>query len=167
MQIYLLRHAIAVPRGTPGYPNDDRPLTDEGIKRMMRASLGLARIVPRLDSILSSPLVRAHHTARLVSQAMECEDSVQLCEALMPGAPEREIYEALRAQGGASRVMLVGHEPALGFFASSLLGAEDSVLEFRKGGCCRIHVSSVPLERPGKLIWHLTPRELRALAPRR
>ena len=52
----------------------------------------------------------------------------------------------------------------LGYLASAFLWSDESCLVFRKGGACRIHVASVPPERPGRLLWLLTPRQLRALA---
>ena len=30
MKLLLIRHAAAVPRGTPGIPDDERPLTPDG-----------------------------------------------------------------------------------------------------------------------------------------
>lgn len=164
MHLYLLRHAIAVPRGTPGYPNDDRPLTEEGARRMTRAAEGLARVVGRVDVILTSPLSRALQTARIAAEALDRAERVQLCDALLPTEPAREVFSHLRGLPGASGVLLVGHEPTMGLLASLLLGTEESVVEFRKGAACLIEVSSMPPERPGLLRWHLQPRHLRALA---
>ena len=164
MHLYLLRHAIAVPRGTPGYPNDDRPLTEEGARRMERAAPGIARVVGRLDAILTSPLSRALDTARIAARALGCEERLQVCDALLPMAPQTELVAHLRGLSGAAGLMLVGHEPALGYFASSLLGAEDSVLEFRKGALCHLELSSMPPDRPAVLVGHFQPKHLRALA---
>lgn len=164
MHIYLLRHAIAVPRGAGEYPNDDRPLTDDGVKKMFVAARGLARIVGKVDTILTSPLVRARDTAKIAAQAMSLEERIQVCDALLPTAPQSHIMEYLASLRGVSRVMLVGHEPALGFLASAFMWTDESTVEFKKGGACRIHVASIPPERPGKLLWLLTPRQLRALS---
>jgi len=59
--------------------------------------------------------------------------------------------------------MLVGHEPHLGYLASSLLGIEEHVIEFKKGGLCRIDIEEFTPEEKGKLQWHLTPKQLRAI----
>ena len=41
MEIYILRHGIAVERGTKGYKNDsERPLTKEGEEKMEQIGLG-------------------------------------------------------------------------------------------------------------------------------
>ena len=44
MKLLLVRHATAVPRGTPGVSDDDRPLTPEGKTKFLAAARGLARI---------------------------------------------------------------------------------------------------------------------------
>jgi len=43
-ELYVLRHGIAVPHGTPGIAEDDRPLTPEGEKRMKQIGKGLRRL---------------------------------------------------------------------------------------------------------------------------
>jgi len=58
----------------------------------------------------------------------------------------------------------VGHEPDLGYLASALLGSENSLLEFKKGALCAIEVSTLPPRAGGKLLWHLQPKHLRAIA---
>ena len=63
MKLLLIRHATAVPSGTPGIPDDERPLTAKGKKKFRLAARGLARIVRRPDALLTSPLPRALETA--------------------------------------------------------------------------------------------------------
>ncbi|HTP13531.1 MAG TPA: hypothetical protein VMM37_07865, partial [Bacteroidota bacterium] len=64
---------------------------------------------------------------------------------------------------GLGSIMVVGHEPDLGYLASSLLGSESSIVEFKKGALCAIEVSTLPPRGKGKLIWHLQPKHLRSL----
>ncbi len=164
-ELYLVRHAIAVPRGTRTYPNDDRPLTPEGIAKMERASVGIASLVSDIDVILTSPLERAHHTAKIIAKAMRAEKKIKVVKELLPGSPQADLLSALASLGGKSRVMIIGHEPDLSRFASSLLGSpQTAIIEFKKGAMCRIDLSSIPPKRPGVLIYHLSPKHLRALA---
>src|SRR5574341_104412 len=69
MRLLVIRHAIAVPRGTPGIADDDRPLTPRGRRRFQKAARGLARIAARPDVLLTSPLLRARSTAELAAKA--------------------------------------------------------------------------------------------------
>ena len=57
MFIVLLRHGIAEDKGTK--PDDERELTEVGHKRMKQIARGLARLFPKAEGIISSPLARA------------------------------------------------------------------------------------------------------------
>ena len=163
MQLYFLRHAIAVPRGTPGYPNDDRPLTEEGILKMKDEAQGISRIVDGFTTILSSPLKRAYQTAEIVAEALGQKDRLDICDELLPGSSFESLRVRLKKIKRNSSVLLVGHEPDMGYCASALLGSEHSVIQFKKGAMCRIDIESFMLHEPGILIWHLAPKHLRAL----
>ena len=63
MKVLIVRHAIAVPSGTPDIDDRDRPLTPRGRKRFRKAAQGLACILPRPDALFTSPLPRALETA--------------------------------------------------------------------------------------------------------
>jgi len=69
---------------------------------------------------------------------------------------------ALAQTARRRRIALVGHEPGLGELAAHLLGAKRP-LEFRKGGVCRIDLQGLTENRPGLLIWFMTPKALRHL----
>jgi phosphohistidine phosphatase SixA len=81
----MIRHAIAVPRGTPDIPDDERPLTKRGRRRFRSAARGLACLVKRPDFLLSSPLPRAadrFYRRPRMGQAAEVTD-----EPVLPAAP--------------------------------------------------------------------------------
>src|SRR5579864_3782830 len=76
-RLYLLRHGIAVPPGTEGYEDDDRPLTSKGERRTRQVAQGLRRLRLKLDRIISSPLPRALRTAELVAETLDIEFLVE------------------------------------------------------------------------------------------
>lgn len=164
MRIYLLRHAIAVDRGSAAYVDDDRPLTEEGKEKMSKAAKGLASLITDIDVILTSPLIRAQDTARIAARALRAEQKVQICNELSAGSSVKNLMSLMSTFRGLNNIMLVGHEPDLGFVASLLLGSENSIIEFKKGSLCCIEVSTLPPRSKGTLIWHLQPKHLRALA---
>jgi len=164
MIVYILRHAIAVQRGIAGYPNDDRPLTEDGRTKMAKGSKGIARVVDDIDVILTSPLIRAHDTATIAAEALGAENKLEVCKELLPGSSLKNLLSYLSKFKGLNSIMLVGHEPDLGYLASALIGSDESVVEFKKGALCAIEVSSSSPRGKGKLIWHLQPKQLRALA---
>ncbi|MCU0453175.1 MAG: histidine phosphatase family protein [Bacteroidetes bacterium] len=164
MVIYLLRHASAVARGTGSFPNDDRPLTDEGRKKMKKAAAGIVQCVPALDLMLTSSLQRSRDTARIVAEAYGDTSIVHETLHLLPGAQAAAFWDELRGRRSVHHLMLVGHEPGLSSLARTLLASPTLSLEFKKGGLCAIEVASLPPRRAGVLLWHLTPRQLRDMA---
>lgn len=163
MELYILRHGIAVQRGTPGYPDDDRPLTEEGIEKMKAAAKGIARIADGFDVIISSPLVRALDTAKITAKAVNYKDEIVITELLIPGASMKSLFNFIQGFR-KEKILIVGHEPQLGFISSKLIGSEDSVIVFRKGGLCRIDISNLTTGPKGVLVWNLTPKQLRLIA---
>src|SRR5260221_2811702 len=136
MQLYLLRHAIAVPSGTSGYPNDDRPLTDEGIRKMKKTAEGIAANVPTIALIVSSPLKRAMGTASIVARALNYKRKIQVSKLLLPAADPQSLIEGLSEFEDEESVMFVGHNPHLEDLAAALLGAQASMIILKKGGIC-------------------------------
>jgi phosphohistidine phosphatase len=163
LEIYILRHAPAVKRGTDGYPNDDRPLTKQGFRKMKLAAAGIGAAVRGVDVVLTSPLIRAADTAGIAAKALGYKRKIVVCNELLPEASPAELLQFLTKFKQGAKVLLVGHQPGLGLIASALVGSSTPVIDFKKGSLCRIDVAGLPLKEPGKLIWLLAPRQLRTL----
>src|SRR5216683_1910264 len=119
MRLLIIRHAAAVPSGTPGIADDDRPLTPKGEAKFRLAANGLARITDRPDVLLTSPLPRARATADIAARAFKrLEPRVE--PALAHGGVEA-ILAALGHQPREATVAIVGHEPVLGALLARLL----------------------------------------------
>src|SRR5260221_4580011 len=112
LNLYLLRHGVAVPHGTPGIPDDERPLTPEGEERMEAVAEGISRLKLRLDRIVTSPLPRARRTAEIVAEALDTEERLEDSDVLRAGASPRTIREWLGTRT-EKRLMIVGHKPDL------------------------------------------------------
>jgi phosphohistidine phosphatase len=162
MRLLMIRHATAVPRGTPDMPDDERPLTKAGERRFGRAAQGLARLVKRPDTLLSSPLPRARRTAEIAAKAwgkVEVEE-----EPALAGGSYDEITTALSRFPTESMVAIVGHEPDLSTLLGRLLGtSRGERLTFKKGGAALTEIPG-PVTEGGTLVWYLPPRVLRRLA---
>lgn len=162
MRLLLIRHAIAVPTGTAGVDDDERPLTSRGRKRFRAAARGLARIMDRPDLLLTSPLPRAAETAEIAADAFgKVEPRHE--RALARGGTEA-IINLLRRQPRDATVAIVGHEPTLSQLLARLLGSHRAErFAFKKGGAALVEL---PTEgrSAGRLVWFLRPRILRDLA---
>jgi phosphohistidine phosphatase len=155
MEIYLLRHGKAGERSSK-YPDDDkRPLTKEGVKEMHLEASGIRKIVPDFDAILTSPLTRAFQTASIVAKAYK--QKPQLCDELSPEISVKDLLKRLEKYKSKKRILLVGHEPDFSMMAAALLKMNEPVVEFKKGGICRIDIPALPLKQAGQLIFNITP----------
>jgi phosphohistidine phosphatase len=166
MRLYIVRHAIAAPHGAPGIPDDERPLTEEGIKKMRQVAAGLRSLEYIPEHILSSPLPRAKQTAEILLEAFGKRIGLEILPALAPSGSRRELYQTLASfEKKHKSLMLVGHQPSLGEIAAEIVwGSPGHSLEIKKGGACAIElVSSGELPR-GSLISLLTPSILRKIA---
>jgi phosphohistidine phosphatase len=161
LEILIVRHAIAVDRGTPGLADDDRPLTEEGEKKFRAAAKGLARIVDKPDVILTSPLPRARRTAEIAAEAWKL--SAPTAAAALAGGSFAEVAALVSSHRQRERIALFGHEPDVSELLARLLGSPQSPrFAFKKGGAALVDVDG-RLEGGGRLVWFLPPRVLREL----
>jgi phosphohistidine phosphatase len=162
VRVLVIRHASAVPAGTPGIADDDRPLTARGRSRFKRAARGLARIAHRPDVLLTSPLRRASATAAIAARAFRRVEPT-LTDVLAHGSVP-EIVALLGRQPADAVVAVVGHEPTVsGLVARLVGGSSPAAFAFKKGGAAMVDLPGGPL-KPGRLVWLLKPRILRRLA---
>jgi len=162
MNLYILRHGIAVPRGTPGIKDENRPLTKDGKEKMKEVAEGMWSLKLKFDHIASSPWLRATQTATIVAKAFRQE--VEIWKSLASTEDPRQLVSALRKTDG-NAVLLVGHEPHLSQFVSVLIsGSPDSQIELKKGGLCKLSSEDVIFGQCATFHWLLTPAYLRKLA---
>ena len=161
MKLLLLRHAAAMPAGTTGVFDDERPLTPSGKAAFRVAARGLARIVRRPDVLLTSPLARARATAEIAARAFK-----RIVPTLEPALADESVNGlviALKAYPLGATIALVGHEPGLSELLARVLGAaEGERFAFQKGGAALVDLPDGPAAL-GRLVWFLPPRVLRAL----
>ena len=160
MRVILFRHGLAEERDASRWPDDAaRPLTPRGEKRTRLAAMGLRRFERNIERLVTSPLVRADRTARILSRVLEI-DSIETLDALAPGGSQRKILEALNSQPRVHTVVLVGHEPDLGGLAGMLVHNNGALLPLKKAGACCISFDAAVRAGDGKLHWVAPPRLL-------
>ena len=164
MILYILRHSDAVPGGTAGMADEERPLTEKGIRKMREVARGLRRIEAVPELVLSSPLLRARETAEIAVAEFGGQVPLSLTGELSPSGSRLELYRELRQHRRLAAVMIVGHLPSLGEIAGEIAwGSADHYLEIKKGGACAIELSSLEPGPSGSLLWFLPPAILRDL----
>ena len=167
MNLYLLRHGLAVEPGSADYTRDaDRPLTPKGERKLWRVAEAMNALGLSFDRIVSSPYVRARQTAELVAQAVGLRKRLEFTDALLPGASPTSVVAWLkRLEPAPDDVLLVGHEPGLSALVSLLVAGDASLaLDLKKGGLCKLSAESLAARRPAVLEWLLTPKQMQLMA---
>jgi phosphohistidine phosphatase len=165
MNLLLIRHAIAEDRDPRRWPEDeDRPLTQRGIRRFRPAAIGLGTLAAEVDQLITSPFVRAHQTATILEDQLGWP-APDVRPHLAGGAPIAGAIALLGACEPRSRVAVVGHEPMMSQLAAAYAGSTSASFSFdwRRGGVACIEFEQAAQINRGSLRWFLPPRVLRAL----
>lgn len=166
MDLLVIRHADAgdaVDFAKSGRPDDERPLSDEGRKKMRQVARGLHQIVPRIAVLATSPLERARQTAEIVAAEFD-DPAIETAPALRPGEPPAALASWLERRRADGVTAVVGHEPHLSTTVGWLLtGKAHSVLDLKKGSACLLWCDASWGPGAAVLRWALTPAQLRAL----
>jgi phosphohistidine phosphatase len=165
MNLYLMRHGIAVAADQPGMESDsERPLTPKGVKRMRRAARALRRLGISFDTIITSPLMRARQTAEIVAETLGLEGQLEEISELAPERSVDHLISGLTRFHDREHLLLVGHNPLLiRAFSFFICGKDNLEIELKKGGLGCIEIDGLPPSAPGTLHWFLTPKQLRRL----
>lgn len=166
MDLYFMRHGIAVRRGAPGiHPDRERALTQKGIKRMRKAAKGLLALAIPFDRMLTSPLKRARQTAQLVAEVLNIGDRLEEIQELAPERSVQDLLSSLTTYRKGKHILLVGHEPLLSDTVAFLLSRGKNMgIQLKKGGLCCVEVDDLPPKKAALLHWLLTPKQLRRLS---
>jgi len=163
MFLFLIRHADAGNADPTQWADDrQRPLSEGGAKKFRQAAKKLKRLVPSVDVMLSSSLVRAWQTAKILEEEAGWIAPKRF-EAL-EGDGEKELIRALKPHAKHERLALVGHEPTTSAMVSLLIAGEAnrSVVEMKKGSVACVEIDSLQAGT-GRLRWLLTVKVMRNL----
>jgi phosphohistidine phosphatase len=162
MQLLVIRHAdagTAESFAASGQDDALRPLSPDGRRKMAEGAKGLHRLVPKMNVLAASPLVRAQQTAAILAERYDLP--VVTARALRPDSAPSAFLSWLRKQEGDT-VAVVGHEPHLGMLVTWLLtGLTESRVPLSKGGACLLEVASPSRKGEAMLQWALTGSQLR------
>src|SRR5207237_710963 len=88
--------------------------------------------LPNSARILVSPAVRAQETATFLAELSHRK--LKTVPAIAPGASAEEILQIVDWPSATGCVVLVGHQPALGWVASRLLANKELPWSIKKAG---------------------------------
>ena len=162
MQLYIVRHGIAIDREDPKSPPEaERYLTEEGIERTTQVANGIAALGAHADLMISSPLVRAMQTAAIFAKALDYpEQKIRQSEILLPGAAPAAFLRELAREKDVSSVFCFGHAPHLDGLLTASVGAQRHITSMKKAGVAFVELKRVSPPN-GRLVWLVTPKLFR------
>lgn len=169
MNLFLLRHGVAVERDPKTFPDDSlRPLTLKGEDRVRLVCEAMQALELSFDAILSSPYLRARQTTEIVATALGLRRVMEFRAELAPAGDAQALIRWVnRRRPAPENLLLVGHEPYLSELLSVLIsGQPGAAIELKKNGLAKIEVAQrLKFGRCATLNWLLTPRQLVLLPP--
>ena len=120
--LFLLRHAKAI-TGELSVPDQDRPLSERGLKDVNKLGVKLHKKGVRLDLIISSNAIRAMTTAQIIANKLDMKRTNFLIDPVVYGVDIIALLELIsQVAKRYDEVMIVGHNPSLTELASHLAG---------------------------------------------
>ncbi len=164
MDLYLVRHGIAIERSDPKCPEDaERFLTKEGISKTREAAQGICSLGIAPSRFLSSPLVRALQTAQIFAEVFGfAKDKILQTETLLPGADPAAALGELQKLRKAKTVFCFGHAPHLDELQARALDLPGAITALKKSGAACLELGSGS-PAGGRLLWVCPPKILRAI----
>jgi phosphohistidine phosphatase len=138
-----------------------RPLQPDGATAFRFAAMGLWHVVPIVDTLMSSPAVRARQTADILADVCAWPEP-DVVDALGPGASVLSAAAAIRRRDDEGGMALVGHEPQLSELLSLFIGSPVRA-RLSEGAVCCVGFGERLAEGSGTLLWLATPSMLRRL----
>jgi len=162
MQLYIVRHGIAIDREGPKAPPDpDRYLTEEGIERTRQVAKGIVALGATADLLMSSPYVRAMQTAEIFAAALEYpKQKIRRTDLLLPGSEASLFFRELAKDKHSSTIFCFGHAPQLDDLIAAALRSKHHVTSLKKAGIALLELKRISPPN-GQLLWLATPKLLR------
>jgi len=162
MELYIVRHGIAVDREDPKCPADpERFLTDEGSEKSRQVAKGVVEVASVPDLILTSPYLRAVQTAEIFAEALEySKQKIRKSDLLLPGAEPMQLFRELAKDKDLSSVFVFGHAPHLDDLIATAVGTKHHISSLKKAGVAFVELKRM-VPPSGELVWLATPKLLR------
>jgi len=167
MELLIIRHAIAVARDRHRWADDAaRPLSPVGVRRSRKAASGLKELCKTPDRLLTSPLLRARQTAKILTQVAGWPQA-EVAPELKPGKAAAAVLTLL-AKDRSQRIAVVGHQPDLSALLTACVLGNHSVLpiDMKKNAVACLSFDGRARFGSAVLKWLATPRMLRGFRNR-
>ncbi len=162
MQLYIVRHGIAIDREDPKCPPEaERYLTEEGVEKTKQVAEAVAGLGIQADLMFSSPYVRATQTAAIFASELEySKQKIRRTDSLLPGAEPGAFLRELAREKDVSAVLCFGHAPHVDGLLAAAVGASRHITSMKKAGVALVELKRLSPPN-GQLVWLITPKLMR------
>jgi len=162
MQLYIVRHGIAIDREDPKCPPEaERYLTEEGVEKTKQVAEAVAALGIQADLMFSSPYVRATQTAAIFASELEySKQKIRRTDSLLPGAEPGAFLRELAREKDVSTVLCFGHAPHVDGLLAAAVGASRHITSMKKAGVALVELKRL-LPPTCQLVWLITPKLMR------
>ena len=163
MNLYLMRHAEAIPVGTNSRGeiiarDADRPLSPVGETGAALIGKALKRIDSTVGLILTSPLVRAVQTGDIVKHTLDGRGAMRTTTNLSPGFTSEKLVDEILSVNDGKNIVAIGHQPDMSMCISYLIaGSGSATVAMEPGAVACIKVTPRGRRAESQLLWLLTP----------
>lgn len=167
MELVLIRHAE--PESGAGFEEDaQRPLTVRGREVQERVARALKDLVGPVQTLYSSPRLRALETAEITAQVLGFQGAIEVHADLDGGQPARALVSLLQASAPGEVVVCVGHEPDMSQWALDLQQPGNArVVHFGKSSMACLSFAAAVACGQGVLRWFYRAEDLSVGSPSR
>jgi phosphohistidine phosphatase len=165
MDLYIVRHGIAIDREDPKCPPDpERYLTEEGIDKTKQVAKAIATLGITADLLISSPYTRAMQTAEIFANALEySKQKIRRSDLLLPGAETSALFRDLAKDKHSSSVFLFGHAPHLDELVAAAFASKHPITSLKKAGIAALKLKRIS-PPSAEFLWLATPQLVRRAA---
>jgi phosphohistidine phosphatase len=162
MQLYIVRHGIAIDREDPKCPSEaERYLTEEGVEKTKQVAKGLAALGLDADLMVSSPYARAMQTAVIFASALEYpKQKIRSSDSLLPAAEPGAFLRELTREKNVSSVFCFGHAPHVDGLLAAAVSVPRHITSMKKAGVAFVELKRLSPPN-GQLVWLITPKLIR------
>src|ERR1700736_3916211 len=165
MDLYIVRHGIAIDREDPKCPPDpERYLTEEGTKKTRQGAKGIAALGIAPDLLISSPYTRAMQTAEIFASALDySKQKIRRSDLLLPGAESSMLFRELAKDKQSASVFLFGHATHSDELIAAAFASKHHLTALKKAGVAALKLKRIS-PPSAEFLWLATPRLLHRAA---
>ena len=162
MNLYVMRHAEALPVGGIVTRDADRHLSPRGEEDAALMGRALAHLDVNVDIVVTSPLVRAIDTGEIIGKEISDHPIIHVSAHLAPGFSHNTLFRELLSLSAGGSIVAIGHQPDVSSFISFLIAeGQEASVAMSPGSIAKLVLEG---SRPhAYLSWLLTPESVRVL----